>query len=225
MLPTKLADIGVLFDWDGVIIDSSVQHEESWERLALEVQKPLPEGHFKRSFGMKNERIIPEMFRWTEDPAEVKRLSLRKEALYREIVRERGVDALPGVKVFWQRLREAGIPFAVGSSTHRENIDVLMEMLGCSGWFRGIVTSENVKEGKPHPAVFQQAAATLGLDPRCCVVFEDAPVGIQAARAAGCRVVGVATTHPAEALRSSVDRVVRQLDELQPDDLLALWTR
>src|SRR5690349_16849473 len=99
-----------LFDWDGVVIDSSSHHEESWERLGREIDKPLPEGHFKRSFGRKNEMIIPEILNWTHEPDEIRRLSLRKEALYREVVAERGVEALPGVRTWLERLRAAGIP-------------------------------------------------------------------------------------------------------------------
>ena len=78
-----------LFDWDGVIIDSSTHHEESWERLAREIDQPLPEGHFQKSFGRKNEFIIPEILAWTTEATRIRELSLRKEALYREVVAER----------------------------------------------------------------------------------------------------------------------------------------
>jgi beta-phosphoglucomutase family hydrolase len=219
------AELGVLFDWDGVIIDSSVQHEESWERLAVEEKRSLAADHFKKGFGMKNERIIPELLGWAEaaDVAGIRRLSLRKEALYRDIVRERGIEALPGVAEFLRRLKEAGVPFSVGSSTHRENIDTILGVLGVTGLFSGIVTAENVKQGKPHPDVFLKAAEAIGRRPENCVVFEDAFVGIEAARAGGMKVVGVATTHPLGDLESKVDRVVHRLDELSVGDLLALW--
>ena len=223
MSSLPLQTLGVLFDWDGVILDSSVQHEESWERLGLEERRPLPPGHFKRSFGMKNERIIAELLAWTSDPAEVRRLSLRKEAIYREVVKERGVQALPGVAVFLRRLKEAKVLCAVGSSTHRLNIDTILSVLGFSGMFAAIVSAEDVSAGKPHPEVFQRAAQKIGRSPENCVVFEDALVGIEAARAARCKVIGVATTHPLDHLRDRVDRVVHRLDELQVEDLLALW--
>ncbi len=215
--------MGVLFDWDGVVIDSSAQHEESWERLAVEERRSLPADHFKRGFGMKNERIIPELLAWSDDVADIRRLSLRKEALYREIVRERGINALPGVATFLHRLREAGIPFAVGSSTHRENIDTILEVLGFTGLFSGIVTAEDVSQGKPHPEVFLKAAAKVARRPERCVVLEDAWVGIAAARAGGMKVIGVATTHPLGELTDKVDRVVHRLDELEVRDLLDLW--
>src|SRR5271163_91584 len=106
---------GAIFDWDGVIINSAAHHETSWERLAEECGKPLPENHFKRGFGMKNEVIIPELLRWTIVPTEVRILSLRKEVIYREIVVEKGITALPGVVEFLQMLREAQIPCIIAS--------------------------------------------------------------------------------------------------------------
>jgi len=214
--------IGVLFDWDGVIIDSSRQHEESWERLAVEERRNLPADHFTVGFGKKNEWIIPELLRWTTEASEVRRLSLRKEALYRDIIVERGLVALPGVQVFLERLKAAGVPNCIGSSTHRENITTIMGVLGFDGLFGGMVTSEDVTHGKPHPDVFLKAAAKTGVAPARCVVFEDALAGIEAGRAGGMKVVGVATTHPAETLRGQAHRVVVRLDELTVADLRAL---
>lgn len=219
--PTS-AKWAALFDWDGVIIDSSTHHEESWERLAREIDKPLPEGHFKRSFGRKNEFIIPQILEWTTEETKIRELSLRKEALYREVVAERGVEPLPGVRTWLDRLREAGIPCAIGSSTHLENIKLSLDMIGLKDYFSAMVTSEDVKQGKPHPDVFLAAAAKLGAEPTRCVVFEDALVGIQAARAGGMKVVGVATTHPPEEL-TMADIVVRRLDELHVPQLTALF--
>jgi len=215
------ANWAALFDWDGVIIDSSKHHEESWERLAREINRPLPEGHFQKSFGRKNEFIIPEMLQWTKEPAEIHRLSLRKEALYREVVAEWGVEALPGVCTWLDRLREAGVPCAIGSSTHRENIVLSLGMIGLADCFTAMVTSEDVQQGKPHPEVFLNAAMRLGADPVRCVVFEDALVGIAAARAGGMKVVAVATTHPPEEL-TAADAVIRRLDELSVSQL-AQW--
>ncbi len=212
----------MLFDWDGVIIDSSRQHEASWERLAAEEGWTLPADHFVKGFGKKNEFIIPSILGWTDDPAEVHRLSLRKEALYREIVVERGLDALPGVHTFLDRLRAAGIPSCIGSSTHRQNIDTILGVMGFDGLFDAIVTAEDVSAGKPHPEVFLKAADKIGRAPNRCLVFEDAFAGIEAARAGGIKVVGVATTHDAATLEPRVDRVVQRLDELAVDDLVDL---
>ena len=211
---------GALFDWDGVIIDSSSHHEESWERLARELAKPLPPDHFTKGFGRKNEFIIPSLLGWTRDPAEIRRISLRKEALYREVVAERGLSALPGVRTWLERLRDVGVPCAIGSSTHRANIDLSLGLIGLAEFFSGIVTAEDVSHGKPDPEVFLLAAARIARPPERCVVFEDAHVGIAAARAGGMRVIGVATTHPASEL-TTTDLAVQRLDELQPATLAA----
>lgn len=215
------ASWGALFDWDGVIIDSSSHHEESWERLARELTKPLPPDHFKKGFGRKNEFIIPELLGWTHDAAEIRTISLRKEALYREVVAERGLDPLPGVRAWLERLRDAGVPCAIGSSTHRANIDLSLGLIGLAEFFSAIVTAEDVSLGKPDPEVFLTAAACIGRAPGRCVVFEDAHVGIQAALAGGMRVVAVATTHPLAEL-ARADCAVERLDELIPAEL-ARW--
>jgi HAD superfamily hydrolase (TIGR01509 family) len=204
---------GAIFDWDGVIINSAAHHELSWERMAIEIGKTLPEGHFKAGFGMKNEVIIPEMLKWATDLDEVRRLSLRKEAIYREVVLERGIVALPGVENWLRALRDAKIPCVIASSTHRENITISLGVLGFESFFDAIVTAEDVKRGKPDPEVFQTAAKRIGVESSGGVVFEDALVGIAAAHAAKMRVVAVATTNPKETL-AHADWVVDRLDEL-----------
>jgi beta-phosphoglucomutase family hydrolase len=220
MSDKSAASFAAIFDWDGVIIDSSKAHEESWERLAVETGLPLPEGHFVKGFGRKNEFIIPNILGWTEVEAEIVQHSLRKEALYREVVQERGQASLDGARTWLERLQAAGIPCAIGSSTHRANVELILDLTGLRPFFQQIVTAEDVTLGKPNPQVFLTAARKLGFQPEKCVVFEDAHVGIAAARSAGMKVIGVATTHPPEEL-TEADRAVRRLDELQVQDLAA----
>jgi len=205
-----------LFDWDGVIIDSGAAHKRSWEMLAEEAGLPLPADHFLRGFGMRNEVIIPELLRWTDDPYRVTALSLRKEELYRGLVEQEGIQVLPGVKVYLQSLKDAGVPCVLGSSTHRLNIETILDRIGLRPFFSDIVSSEDVTHGKPDPEVFLKAAAKAGSAPADCVVFEDAHHGILAAKAAGMKAVGVLTTHPGATL-AGADRLVRQLDELPLD--------
>jgi HAD superfamily hydrolase (TIGR01509 family) len=212
---------GAIFDWDGVIINSAAHHEESWERLAHEVGKPLPLGHFKRGFGMKNEAIFPNILRWTSDPGEIRELSLRKEEIYREVVQERGIKPLPGVEPWLRTLRTADIPCVIASSTHRLNITTTLQVLGMGHFFSAIVSAEDVSHGKPDPEVFLTAAARIGVGPDHGVVFEDALVGIAAAHAAKMKVVAVTTTEPKEKL-AHADWVVARLDEL---NVAKLWPR
>ena len=172
---------------------------------------------------MKNEVIIPGILGWTEDAGEIRRLSLRKEELYREVVRERGVEALPGVRDLLAALRVRGIPCVVGSSTHRENIELSLGLLKLGAAFAALVTAEDVSHGKPDPEVFLCAAQKIGMAPERCVVFEDALVGIEAAHRAGMRVVAVATTNPLSRL-GEADLAVEQLDaDLQGK--IAEWFR
>jgi beta-phosphoglucomutase family hydrolase len=212
---------GAIFDWDGVIIDSARLHEQSWHRLAAELGKTIAPESFIRGFGMKSARIIEEIHGWATEPAEVSRLTNRKEALYREIAAQSEIAPLPGVVEWLHRLNEAGVPCAVASSTHRLNIAAVLDRIGLATAFREIISAEDVVYGKPNPEVFEKAAARLGVPAKRCVVFEDAHVGIEAAHAAGMKVVAVTTTHPAEQL-SAADLVVRRLDELTVEQVASV---
>ena len=204
------------------MIDSSDYHEESWERLAAEEGRELPPDHFERSFGMKNETIIPDLLGWTDDPDEVQRLCRRKAELYQELVAEKGISPLPGVEPFLQRLHSAGVQCVVASSTPRDNLSTGLEATGLSDYFDDLVCGTDTDESKPHPEPFLLAAERAGVEADHCVVFEDAHVGVEAARRAGMMVIGVASTHPADSL-SDADRVVERLDELEGTDP-AQWT-
>lgn len=211
---------GVIFDWDGVVVDSSVQHERAWELLAAERNLPLPDGHFKRGFGKKNEVIIPDLG-WATEPAAVAEIAARKEALYRERVRVDGIVPLPGVRDLLEGLHAAGVPCAVGSSTPRENLDALFEMLGLGNYFSAVVSGDDVTHGKPEPDIFLLAAERIGYSPDCCVVIEDAFVGIEAAHRGGMKCVAVATTNPLESL-GDADLAVESLTALTVDRLREL---
>lgn len=220
---TISATWGAIFDWDGVVIDSSRQHELSWEMLSSEEGKPLPPDHFKNGFGRKNEFIIPNLLKWTDDSNEIRRLSLRKEELYREIVVREGIRPLEGVGTWLDRLHQAGVPCVIGSSTHRLNIETVLDVMGFRKHFAAMVTSEDVSHGKPHPEVFLKAAEKISRQPSRCVVFEDAHVGVEAALAGGMKVVAVVGTHNAETFHGKATRVVHRLDEIFPDDLAKLF--
>lgn len=207
-----------VFDWDGVILDSSRHHEESWERLARETGRVLPEGHFRRGFGRRNIEIMRDMLGWSQDAEEIDRLSRRKEELYREVVQEWGIDPLPGVRNWLERLARAGIPCGIGSSTEERNVRLGLQILGLEKSFQVAVTAEHVLRGKPAPDVFLEVARRLRVSPARCVVFEDAPAGVEAGRAAGMKVVGVTTTHPGGHLEG-VFREVARLDELMPEEV------
>ena len=210
----------VIFDWDGVVVDSSAHHERSWEILAAKRELPLPADHFKRGFGKKNNVIIPDLG-WATEPAEVDALAHEKEEIYRSLVREKGIEPLPGVRELLAALRAENIPCAIASSTERANLDLPIDLMGLREFFTVIVSGEEVVHGKPDPAVFLLAAERLGIKPADCVVIEDALVGIEAAKRAGMPVLAVATTNPIEAL-GSADAAIGSMTEITPDRLAAL---
>ena len=215
---------GVIFDWDGVIIDSHDAHEDSWDRLSDEMGKALPEGFFKATFGMRNDCIIPKYFDWVDenDHATISRLGERKEEHYRDILREKGISPLPGVREFLAELIAAEVPFAVGSSTTIKNILTIIEVADL-GVFTAISSAEDVKVGKPNPEVFLVAANKIDRAPDRCVVFEDAQVGLDAAKAGGMKAVALTTTNPAERL-SGQDLTIADLSEASWSTLRSkLW--
>lgn len=209
-----------IFDWDGVIIDSMRQHQRGWSQLAQAEGYTLPVGAFERGFGMKNDQIISQILGWTKDPVEVERLSRRKEVFYRSVLEVEGIEPLPGVRAWLGSLQRAGIPCAVASSTEAENIRVVLRLLTLEHCFQAIVSADDVSTGKPDPQVFLLAATKLGFSPERCIVFEDATVGIEAAHAAGMRVIALSTTSPATSLQAA-ERVISTFDELEIGELAA----
>lgn len=221
MSASALAPFGAIFDWDGVVIDSGRLHARSWQLLADELGRTLTPDSFIRGFGMKSDRIVEEIHGWAKERSEIARLANRKEALYRELVADGQIAPLPGVVEWLHRLNEAAVPCAVASSTARQNIDAVLRRIGLEEAFREIISAQDVVHGKPDPEVFLKAADRLGITPARSVVFEDAHVGIEAAHAAGMKVVAVATTHPREELLAA-DLVVRRLDELTVERVATL---
>lgn len=202
---------GALFDWDGVIVDSRALHEAAWNAVAREFGFQHGPEDFKRHFGSQNRRAITEILNWTSDEQLLARISERKEALYREALGTSGELLLAGVERFLSLLDARGIPSAVVSSSPRLNIERVLGELGLGRHFQRVVAAEDAPRSKPDPQGFCLGATSLGLPPQRCVVFEDAPVGIEAARRGGMRVVGLTTTHPAPAL-ADADIVVDALD-------------
>ena len=215
----------VIFDFDGVVIDSHEAHERSWFALADELDRPFTRESFVATFGQRNESILP-LLGWTEigDKMRIQQLGDRKETLYREILRREGIQPLPGVVALLEDLRAQGFPCAIGTSTPRANVECVLEITGLAGFFRDVASAEDVTRGKPDPEVFLKAAEKLGVEPSACVVIEDAMVGIRAAKAAGMKALAVTTTHPTESLAPEMpDRIEASLVPVDAEYLRGLW--
>lgn len=199
-----------LFDLDGVLVDSGPYHLQSWQELFREVRQEFTEAQFRRVFGLRSEAIVRRLL--GPLPAEeVRRLAARKEELYRAAIVGR-IQGVPGAVDLVRRLEKEGLGLAVVTSTPRANVELILRSLGLADAFATIVNGEDVRQGKPDPEGFLLAAQRLGVAPAGCVVLEDAPAGIRAAKAAGMRSIGVATTRPAKMLREA-DLVIERLDD------------
>jgi len=189
---------GAIFDFDGVVANSEKKHEKAWQAVAKSRNFVLDRNVFLSGFGLKNERFIAEILKWTQDIPEIRAIIADKEKIYQDIIRKEGVDLVPGVVGFLKTLHEGGVPCAIGSSSIRENIDMVLRQHGIESYFAAIVSGELVRHGKPNPEVFLLCAEKLNMAPQKCVVFEDAPAGIAAAQAGNMMAVAVTTTFPKE---------------------------
>lgn len=213
----------VIFDMDGVLVDSYGAHYESWRALASEHGLEMTETRFRATFGQTSREIIRRLWGAGLDDVRVAELDERKERLYREIV-SRDFPVMDGAVELIDALAERGVLLAVGSSGPPANVALALDKLGRSERFSAVVHGLEVRRGKPDPEVFLCAAGKLGVEPRRCVVIEDAAHGIEAARAAGMPAVALVSTGRSEReLRAAVpDLLVHRLAELSVERLIGL---
>jgi beta-phosphoglucomutase len=214
----------VIWDVDGTLVDTAELHFQAWVMLAKEIDKPFTRADFAGTFGWRNPEIIPKLFGKQYTDREIAELGDRKEDLYRTAARH-GVSLLPGVRPLLEGLQAAGFKQAIGSSAPRANLNLILEMTGIEKHFGAIIAMEDTSRGKPNPEVFLLGAGRLNVQPARCVVFEDAPVGVQAARAGGMRCVGVTFVghHSEESLRQAgANLIVPSLADVSPATVLEL---
>jgi beta-phosphoglucomutase len=214
----------VIWDVDGTLVDTAELHFHAWAALARELGKPFTRGDFAGTFGWRNPEIIPKLFGAGYAAGEVAALGDRKEALYRAEA-GKGVALLPGARNLLVSVHDAGGWQGIGSSAPRANLDLILKLTGTESLFGAVIAMEDTARGKPDPEVFLLAARRLEVPPGRCVVLEDAPVGVQAAKAGGMRAIGVSFVghHPAERLQAAgADMVVPSLEKLNVRTLSAL---
>jgi beta-phosphoglucomutase family hydrolase len=210
----------VLFDLDGVLVDSTALHFRAFRALGEEVGVPVTDAMLQSTFGKHNRDIMPMLMGRVLSDEESAHLAHRKEALYRQFAAE-GLPAIPGAHALLAALALENVPMAVGSSGPRENVELGLRVLGMDRYFRCVVTGDDTPRAKPHPEIFLLAARGLGVAPEDCVVVEDAPSGITAGRAAHMKVLAVTTSRPAAELREA-HRVVESLTDVTVEMLRAL---
>jgi beta-phosphoglucomutase len=185
---------GLIFDMDGVIIDSNPVHREAWEIYNRSLGVDTTEEMHQRMYGQRNDQILRDYLGQHLSDAEVFEHGAAKERLFRELILPRiAQHIVPGVREFIERHRD--LPMAVASNAEPENIHFVLDSAGLAHYFRAIIDGHQVSRPKPAPDVFLKAAESLGVSPARCIVFEDSYSGVQAGLAAGMPVVGLLTTH------------------------------
>jgi len=181
----------VLWDLDGTLVDSREHHWRAWHAAMAADGITITEEQFAASFGQRNDAILTGWLGARATPDFIARVGDDKERRFRELVERDGVILLPGVSHWVRTLGADRWVQAIASSAPRLNVEVTHRALGMAEWFQAVVTAEDVRHGKPDPEVFLVAAQRVAVPPTRCVVVEDAAAGIEAARRAGMRSIGV----------------------------------
>lgn len=208
-------DLGVIFDMDGVLVDSYRAHLQSWQVMARQHDLQMSEADFARTFGKTSREIIRQLWPGRFNDEQVIALDAEKEAAYRDVLRQHFPE-MAGASELIASLHASGFRLAIGSSGPAENVELVRRLIGGGQYIRAIVHGTEVKHGKPDPQIFLLAAEKLGLAAEKCAVIEDAFVGLEAARRAGMAAIGLVGTATAESMFDKADRVVEFLRDLTP---------
>jgi beta-phosphoglucomutase family hydrolase len=213
---------GILWDMDGVLVDTGEFHFLSWSEVLSEYGIPFSREFFQDTFGMNNAGILAILLEEKLTPELLAEIGDRKEQWFRGAVRGHA-QPLPGVLAWLERLKAAGFRQGIASSAPPANIDALVDELGLRAYFEAIVSGGDLP-GKPDPALFLKVASLIDIPPDRCIVIEDAVAGVEAAKRAGMKCVAVTTTNPEQALQAA-DVVVERLDALPRDTFQRLLAK
>jgi HAD superfamily hydrolase (TIGR01509 family) len=203
----------VLWDMDGTLINSEALHWIAWRETMANEGVVVTREQFLSTFGQRNDSIIPTLLGSAATAERVERIGDAKEERYRDLLRQVGIAFEPGVASWLKRLQQHGWQQAIASAAPRANLDAVLDGLSATHIFQGIVSAEDVHRGKPDPEVYLLAAARVGVPAARCIVVEDAVAGVEGARRAGMRSIGV--SHDGKDLHADV--VVESLELLQAD--------
>jgi beta-phosphoglucomutase family hydrolase len=206
-----------IFDLDGTLIDNNSYHLQSWLQYLKDMNREMSEEEYKANVnGRTNKDVIEYIYQRKMDDKEAMKYAHEKEAIYRELYAPY-IKPVAGLLELLEKLRSLSIPMAIATSGIQVNIDFLFEHIPIRSYFDVIVNSAHISKGKPDPEIYIKTAELLKVSPAECLVFEDAVVGINSAKAAGMKVVGVLTTHKAEEL-SGADILIKDFSELVAEE-------
>jgi len=216
-----MSTIAFIFDMDGVIIDSNPFHKVALHQFCEKYGYHLTEEQLRNKiYGRTNKQWITNLFERELSPKELHEFAEEKEGLFRDLY-QHDIKALAGLNQFLIKMDELNLSRAIGTSAPRSNVDFVMEKIKLSQYFPTILDDSFVENGKPNPEIYIKCAAALGYSPSRCVVFEDSISGVTAGKAAGTKVVGVATTHTHEEL-AETDYIIDDFTDLDPAQLISI---
>lgn len=197
----------VIFDLDGTLLDNNSFHLQSWIRYLEKMGRTISKEEYNANInGRTNRDVIQYIYGRKLTDEEIIKYSLEKEALYREMYQP-FIKPVDGLISFLEFLENKKIPAAIATSGIQPNIDFMFENIAIKKYFQCVVNSSHITKGKPDPEIYLKAASILKVQPQSCLVFEDAVVGIRAAKAAGMKVIAIATTQPRKEL-SDADGII-----------------
>jgi HAD superfamily hydrolase (TIGR01509 family) len=213
---------GIIFDLDGVVVDSHTAHLQAWREFFHSMGRAVPVEELAFVLeGRKREEILRH-FLGDLSPEQVRDYGAHKDALFRGHARE--LKPLEGVMEFLDAARDTGLEVGLASSASRVRVDRTLKELGLESRFRATVSGDDVQAGKPDPAIFHLAAEGMGLRSGETLVCEDAVCGVEAAKAAGMKCLAIAANGRAEALKAAgADRVVPDFRQVRVEDLRGLF--
>lgn len=206
----------LIFDMDGTLVDNMPYHHQTWlEWAKREGLNMAPEAIFAQTHGTIGE-IVARFFPQAS-PEQQHQIGERKEALYREIYAPH-LAMLPGLAELLEWTKQVDMPVALATAGNTNNINFTLDGLKIRSYFRAFIGGDEVTHGKPHPEVFLLAAKELGVAPEKCLVFEDSPAGVEAARRAGMKCIALNLMNPREEFGESshVLQWLRDYRDLKP---------
>lgn len=203
---------GIIFDMDGVVVDNHQYHFKAWMAFSEKYKFPLNAQIYRDKFnGKTNADLFKMIFGDIADEV-ARKYADEKEGMYKKLYAAE-MRAHTGLLDFLDYLKKHRIKIALGTSAPTENVDFTLDGLKLRHYFEVIVDGPQVSKGKPDPQVYQLCAFKLGLDPKDCVVFEDSLAGLESGERAGCKIVGVATSHEAYELKPKTDLIIHDFTQ------------
>lgn len=211
----------VIFDQDGVIVNTSPVHFEAWRRIFNEYKIILTYDIYKKKMAGRKASENIKNFLGNIPDHKIQLLLEKKNSHFKELF-NKNLHAVKGIETLLKELKVHNIPIAIASSSRKAIVDFVLDQLEIKDYFATIITGEDVQKAKPDPTIYLLTAQKLNINPKLCVVFEDSIAGVKAAKNAGMKVVLLTTTHKKGEIEDSVDKVIDNFNSINYSDLYNL---